>query len=97
MSGAHPACFRDGSRFLRSLSVGIVVTVVLVEPLRLREAFPIDFLMAIVFDQALFFREGFRANAAKTRAIFGRWLPSRVLLLGICSGVGMAHLELQPC
>ena len=81
MSGTYPACFRDGSRFIRSLTVGILVTLVLVEPLRLREAFPIGFLAAIVFDQALFFREALRVNASRTRMIFSRSLPSRVLLL----------------
>lgn len=81
MSTTHPACFRDSTRFLRSLSVGIVVTLLLVEPLRLREAFPIGFLAAIVFDQTLFFLESFRVSARETREIFGRWLPSRALLL----------------
>lgn len=81
MSGAHPASFRDGTRFLRSLSVGVVVTVVLIQLLRLREAFPIGFLAAIVFDQTLFFLETFRVGAAQTREVFGRWLPSRKLLL----------------
>lgn len=81
MSASHPACFRDSSRFLRALSVGIVVTLVLIEPIRLREAFPIGFLAAIVFDQTIYFLESFRVNARETREIFGRWLPSRALLL----------------
>ena len=61
--------------------MGVVVTILLVQLLHLREAFPIGFLAAIVFDQTLFFVEAFRVNASETREIFGRWLPSRALLL----------------
>ncbi len=81
VSRTHPACFRDSSRFGLSLLVGVVVTVLLAGLLRLREAFPIGFLAAIVFDQTRFFLQAFRINAAQTRDIFGRWLPSRALLL----------------
>ena len=81
MSRTHPACFRDSSRFVQALVVGVVVTLLLVSWLRLREAFPLGFLAAIVFDQARFFLQAFRINPAQTREIFGRWLPSRALLL----------------
>ena len=81
MSRTHPACFRDSSRFVQALVVGVVVTLLLVGWLRLREAFPLGFLAAIVFDQARFFLQAFRINPAQTREIFGRWLPSRALLL----------------
>ena len=81
MSQTHPACFRDSSRLLQALVVGLVVTLLLAGVLRLREAFPIGFLAAIVFDQGRFFLEAFRINAAQTREIFGLWLPSRALLL----------------
>jgi uncharacterized membrane protein len=66
---------------VQALLVGTVVSVVLVQALRLQEAFPVGFLAAIVFDQTRFFWEAFRINAAQTREIFGRWLPSRALLL----------------
>jgi uncharacterized membrane protein len=66
---------------MHALLVGAVVSVGLVQMLRLREAFPVGFLAAIVFDQTRFFVEAFRINAAQTRDIFGRWLPSRALLL----------------
>ena len=81
MSRTHPACFRDGSRFVIALLVGTVVSVALSKALRLQEAFPVGFLAAIVFDQTRFFVEAFRINAEQTREIFGRWLPSRALLL----------------
>lgn len=77
----HPACFRDGSRLVRAFLVGSALTLVLAGALRIREAFPIGFLAAIVFDQTRFFVEAFRINPEQTRDIFGRWLPSRALLL----------------
>ncbi|NDD69672.1 MAG: DUF1345 domain-containing protein [Synechococcaceae bacterium WB9_4xC_028] len=64
-----------------ALLVGTVVSVALSKALRLQEAFPVGFLAAIVFDQTRFFLEAFRINAEQTREIFGRWLPSRALLL----------------
>jgi uncharacterized membrane protein len=64
-----------------ALVVGTVVSVALSKALRLQEAFPVGFLAAIVFDQTRFFVEAFRINAEQTREIFGRWLPSRALLL----------------
>jgi uncharacterized membrane protein len=64
-----------------ALLVGTVVSVALSKALRLQEAFPVGFLAAIVFDQTRFFVEAFRINAEQTREIFGRWLPSRALLL----------------
>jgi uncharacterized membrane protein len=64
-----------------ALLVGTVVSVLLSKALRLQEAFPVGFLAAIVFDQTRFFLEAFRINAEQTREIFGRWLPSRALLL----------------
>ena len=64
-----------------ALVVGTVVSVALSKALRLQEAFPVGFLAAIVFDQTRFFLEAFRINAEQTREIFGRWLPSRALLL----------------
>jgi uncharacterized membrane protein len=64
-----------------ALLVGTVVSVLLSKALRLQEAFPVGFLAAIVFDQTRFFVEAFRINAEQTREIFGRWLPSRALLL----------------
>jgi uncharacterized membrane protein len=81
VSRTHPACFRDGSRFVQALLVGTMVSVLLAKALRLQEAFPVGFLAAIVFDQTRFFVEAFRINAQQTREIFGRWLPSRALLL----------------
>jgi uncharacterized membrane protein len=64
-----------------ALLVGTVVSAALSKALRLQEAFPVGFLAAIVFDQTRFFVEAFRINAEQTREIFGRWLPSRALLL----------------
>lgn len=81
VSRTHPSSFRDGSRFVRALVVGSAVTLLLAGALRIREAFPVGFLAAIVFDQARLFVEAFRINAEQTREIFGRWLPSRALLL----------------
>lgn len=81
VSRSHPACFRDGSRFVQAVLVGSGVTLLLAGLLRFREAFPIGFLAAIVFDQTRFFVEAYRINPEQTREIFGLWLPSRALLL----------------
>jgi len=78
---SHPGCFNDITRFGRAMTVGAVVSIALITPLRLREAFPIGFLSAIVFDQSIFLREAWRINAQQTREIFGRWRPSLSLLL----------------
>jgi uncharacterized membrane protein len=75
------ASFDDRQRLIRALLIGSGVTALLISTLHRQEAFLIGFLCAIAQDQVLFLRQALRLTAPETRALFGRGLPRRALLV----------------
>lgn len=89
--------FEERRRLARALSIGVALTALLMHCLRLQEAFPIAFLVAISQDQWLFFREGLRLDGPATRKAFsrlpgGRWLLLRGSIIFSFISIGLLSL-----
>ncbi|MFM1798140.1 MAG: hypothetical protein RLZZ117_418 [Cyanobacteriota bacterium] len=89
--------FEERRRLVRALLIGVALTALLLRWLRLQEAFPIAFLVAISQDQWLFVREGLRLDEAATRKAFsrlpgGRWLLLRGSIVFSFISIGLLSL-----
>ena len=69
----HPRFLTDRFRLLRSLLVGFVTTLILIQLVTPKEAFTVSITIALMWDLVTLYRKTWTLSLQDTRQVFGRW------------------------